>query len=321
MSTLIRSKRLRPSLSAKPQLLTLFLQLPPPYRSFHASPHPQFLDAAINTTHTAFEGLHSITCLPWAYTIPIAALTIRTAFVLPVTYYSRRNAQKQATLTPLISAWQHSLRKEAIEEVGHLGPVMAQSTLLKKTRQKRSEIYHTFNCGQWKAGLLPLVQIPVWLMAIETLRRMCGKEAGLLGMAAGLFRGDEPTNMVETGLPIEQSFATEGALWFPDLLAPDPHMVLPFMLSGAILLNLSNANEHTVWQKRIVRSLKLVGLALGPLTLQFPSALLIYWISSSMLAYTQSVVLDRVMPIKSPVVPCKPRKPKGLPEGDLEGRL
>ena len=320
MLTTIRSRHLRPSSSTKPQISTLFLQLPPSYRSFHASPRPKFLEAGVNSAHTLFEGLHTVTGLPWAYTIPLAAFTIRTSFVLPLAIYSRRATQKQVALTPLISAWQQNLRRETMKEVGHLGPVVAQSTLLKKTRRKRGEIYKRFSCGLWK-GFLPLIQVPIWLTAIETLRKMCGKEAGLLGMAAGWFRGDEHSIMVESGLPIEQTFATEGALWFPDLLAADPQMILPFMLSGAILLNLSNAPGNSVWQKRLKRSLGLVGLAIGPLTLHFPSAMLIYWISSSMLAYIQAAVLDRMMPVKPPIVPCKPRKPRGLPDGDREEKI
>lgn len=319
MSSVIRSNRLRPSLSTKPQVTALFLQLPPSYRSFHASPQPQFLDAGINAAHTLFESLHLVTGLPWAYTIPLAALTIRTAFVLPIAIYSRRASQKQVAFTPLISAWQHNLRKETIKEVGHLGPVVSQSTLLKKTRQKRSEIYRRFNCGLWK-GFLPLIQVPVWLFAIEALRKMCGKEAGLIGMMARWSGTGDVASLDNTALAIEPALATEGALWFPDLMVADPQMALPFMLSGAILLNLSNAGGTTLWQKRLKRSLGLVGLAIGPLTLQFPSAMLIYWISSSMLAYMQAAVLDRVMPIKPPVVPCKPRRPRGMAGHNMDGK-
>jgi inner membrane protein COX18 len=317
MSRLIYSHPFRPSLSTKPNIASIFLQLPPSYRHFHASPQPQFIETSVSAAHSIFEGLHSITGLPWAYTIPLAAIAIRTSIVLPITVYSRRNAQKQASLTPLISAWQHPLRKETIEEVGHLGPVVAQSTLLKKTRRKRKEIYKRFNCEIWKNVLPPLVQIPVWLTAIEALRQMCGKEAGLIGMAAGLFREDESapaSTIVQTALPFEPSFATEGALWFPNLLVADPQMILPFMLSGAILLNLSKSTGTAVWQKRMMRSLGIVGLAIGPLTLQVPSAMLIYWICSTLSAYVQAAVLERLMPVKPPVVPCKSRKPKGIPE-------
>ena len=209
-----------------------------------------------------------------------------------------------------------------MREVGHLGPVVAHSTLVKKTRRKSREIYKRFGCKPWRNSLPQVIQLPVWLTAIEALREMCGKEEGLLRMAAGLFRSGDAvmvSKVVETGLPVEPSFATEGALWFPDLLVADPQMILPFVLSGAILLNLWSARGTAIWQKRMIRSLRVVGLAIGPLTLQIPSAMLIYWISSSIFAYTQASVLDKLMPLKPPAVPCKPRKPKGLL--DLEERI
>jgi inner membrane protein COX18 len=202
-----------------------------------------------------------------------------------------------------------------MEEVGHLGPVVADSALLKKAKRKRKEIFRRFGCNEWKNYLPQVIQIPVWLTAIEALREMCGKQEGLLRMVTKLFTSSYPLatpSIVERSLSVEQSFATEGALWFPNLMVADPQMILPFMLSGAILLNLTKATGTTVWQKRLKRSLGVVALVLGPLTLQFPSALLIYWISSSMLAYVQDALLSRYMPVKPPVVPCKPRRPRML---------
>ena len=310
----------RPSFSTKQQISTLFLQLPPSCRTFHASPQPRFLDAAITSTHTLLEGLHSFTGLPWAYTLPLSALAIRTAFVLPFSIYSRRAAQKQATLTPLVMSWQHQLRKETMREVGHLGPGVAHSTLLKKTRKKRNEIYSRWGCGRWKM-FLPIIQVPIWLTAIETIRKMCGTSTGLLGMIAATFTSGKDAAGLEdsaiiTGVETELSFATEGALWFQDLLLPDPQMILPFMLSGTILLNLTHAAPRgmkmSTFQRRLSNSLKIVGLVIGPLILHVPSAMLVYWISSSMLAYTQALVLDRVMPVKPPNVAPKTRNQSGL---------
>ena len=85
------------------------------------------------------------------------------------------------------------------------------------------------------------------------------KEAGLIGMMARWSGTDDLASLDTTALAIESSLATEGALWFPDLIVADPQMILPFMLSGAILLNLSNAGGATLWQKRLKRSLGLVG--------------------------------------------------------------
>lgn len=304
-----------PTAPSSTNIAAVFLQLPAGYRSFHASPRPRFLEAGVATAHTLIEGLHASTGLSWAHTLPLTALAVRTTLILPLSIYARRITQQQAALTPVVQSWQHVLRKETMAEAGHLGPAVAEEKLLWKMRRKRSEIYARWGCSMWKT-MLPLAQLPVWLTAIEAVRAMCGARAGLLGM---MMRTENNVDAITAGIAQEVSFATGGALWFPDLLVPDPQLVLPFMLSGVILLNLTNASartgqEQTVWQRRIQRSLGVFALAIGPLTLQVPSAMLVYWISSSLLAYLQAAVLDKVMPIPAPVKPCDPRKRSGRAE-------
>lgn len=316
MTILLGTKRAVPIVSTK-HLSTRFLQLPPSCRSFHGSPRPQFYEATVASAQSIFDGIHSVTGLPWAYTLPLAALTIRTTLVLPLVVYGRRANQKQMALSPLVTSWTHQLRRQTMAEVGHLGPVAAERTLLKKMRKKRSEIYKRWDCGLWK-NYLSFFQLPVWLVAIEAVRKMCGKEVGLLGMITRSITGgsDAPEGAaaaLESGK--ELSLATEGALWFPDLIVPDPHLILPFMLSGVIFANLYNSTSKnpTVFQKRFMNAMKLVALAIGPLTLHVPSAMLIYWISSSSIALGQSLMLEKLMPVKPPVVPCKPRNRGLLP--------
>ncbi|RDW91619.1 hypothetical protein BP5796_02784 [Coleophoma crateriformis] len=295
-------------------LPALLLQLPPSCRSFHASPRPQYLDAAIGVAHSGLEAIHSTTGLPWAYTLPLAALAIRTTITLPISIYMRRGMQQQIELSPLLNAWRHVFRKKAMKEAMHTGPAAINRQVYKQMSAKRKELFRRWDCPRWR-NFLGLVQLPFWLVMIETIRKMCGAHVGLLGMMAARISGgveDAAATAAAaiTSLPKEASLATEGALWFPDLLVPDPHLVLPFMLSGAILLNLSNAlpsKNPAVWQKRLVRSLRIVALAIGPLTLQVPSAMLVYWISSSTLAYTQARLLDAFMPLKKLVEPCKPK--------------
>lgn len=189
-----------------------------------------------------------------------------------------------------------------MKEVGHLGPAATQKAFLLNLRKKRAEIYKRFHCSLSMNYLPPLLQLPVWLLAVEAIRKMCGKEVGLLGTIFG--SSDSATAGTK-----ELSFATEGALWFPDLLVPDPMLLLPFMLSATMLGNLyhTTGNNLTAGRRRMVNALKFMALCIGPITLQFPSAILVYWISSSSFAMMQAAVLERLMPVKPPVVPCKPR--------------
>jgi len=313
MTVLQHAKRAALPIS-RTQISKRFLQLPSSCRSFHATPPAQFYDTAVGAAQSVFEGLHTVTGLPWAYTIPLTALLIRTTFILPISIYQRRVNQKQVALSPLVQSWAHQLRKETMMEVGHLGPLAAQRSLGKKMRSKRREIYKRWRCQFWKNNL-QFIQLPIWLTAIEAMRKMSGKEQGLLGMIFGTSTEDREMALAALQSGKELSFTTEGALWFPDLSVADPMLILPFMLSATMFANLYNGagKNPSVMQRRITNTLKIVALAIGPLTLQVPSAMLLYWISSSSFALIQALVLERLLPIKAPVVPCKPRNLMTLP--------
>jgi inner membrane protein COX18 len=204
-----------------------------------------------------------------------------------------------------------------MRKVGHLGPLVAERTLMRELRKKRIEIYRRWGCGLWK-NYLGLAQLPIFLAIMEALRAMSGAKQGWWGMLSGATAGADRTEAVLTAdglvstalIPVESTFAIEGALWFPNLLLPDPQLALPFMLSGAILLNIFGHRPAVIgkWQKRFTRNMGLIALAIGPIMINVPSALLCYWVSSSMLAYGQALLLGRFMPIKKPVTPCKPKK-------------
>ena len=120
-------------------------------------------------------------------------------------------------------------------------------------------------------------------------------------------------SVVDATVTFEPSMATEGILWFTDLTVPDPMLALPFMLSASMFLNIYSKErsidvpylQRSKGAQRWTRVLGTVALAAGPLTLQMPSAMLVYWVSSSLMGYGQFIFLDRFMPLKLPPKPCK----------------
>jgi len=40
-----------------------------------------------------------------------------------------------------------------------------------------------------------------------------------------------------------------------------------------------------------------------------PSALALYWVSSSLMAYGQALLIDWAIPIAQPATPCEPKRP------------
>ena len=169
---------------------------------------------------------------------------------------------------------------------------------------------------------------------IEALRRMCGTREGLLGLAQRGFgsvaeggmgvdnaidtmeavdgaTGVETLPQTISNVPVDVSFKTEGMLWFPDLLVPDPHALLSVLLTASIWANVAylqhknqRANvEPSRWRERLTRTLYVVGAGAGFATVQLPSAMLVYWISSSASALLLNVFLDRSRPLPKAIVP------------------
>lgn len=297
--------------------LSLRSRLLPQRRAFHASPQHRFLDTCFVMVHTTLTSMHSFTGLPWVATIPCFALAVRIFFLSPFTIYSHNLNRRRAALKSVSLAWVHGIRKKVRQEHCAKGPDFCQKQVLKEHYQKSVEINRRHGTQLYR-NLISIVPFPFFLIIVETLRKMCGASKGLLGLVAGGVSQEDQS--ITEAIPLEQliaqdqgkdlfsfeeSFGNEGALWFQDLLVPDPLMILPFALSATLFLNISYQTSRfegiseSKWQRRFSRSMKVLALASGPLTLQVPSAMLLYWISSSLFGLGQLVLMQRYMPRKS----------------------
>lgn len=130
-------------------------------------------------------------------------------------------------------------------------------------------------------------------------------------------------------LTLEPSFASGGCLWFPDLLAPDPYHILPFAVSGLLLMHLIPETEAELRslfgmrpkdgsRRNIViaggrsrgsmalrRLLMVTALAIGPVTMDMPVALHLYWAASVGCSLVVTKGVRRLLPVpRVPVKPC-----------------
>ena len=188
-----------------------------------------------------------------------------------------------ASISPILQAWSHILQRKVNEEHGSLGPEKAEKILKAELKIKKDKLYRIMNVSALKM-YSPWLQFPVWLLLIETIRKMSGAPDGLLSLLAKPFSQsidqdrDATLAAIDSKFPVEHSFSNEGALWFSNLLVPDPQLILPFILSGILFANIyrqtqvANASGLAVskWSKRLSNSFKVVALAIGPLTLQVP---------------------------------------------------
>lgn len=138
----------------------------------------------------------------------------------------------------------------------------------------------------------------------------------------------------------DMSMATGGCLWFPDLLVADPYHILPLALSAVFflgvvpksqaawrrVLGLDSTPETALgtekWRLRLQRILLTLSLAVGPLTMDLPAALHLYWISSAVVGTLESRIVGRLMPLPKIVPPARRDRPViMLPTRDKAERL
>lgn len=278
------------------------------YRGFHQSISRPIYYEALQETHNLFQSIHSISGAPWSITIPIIALLIRMTVSLPLAIIQQRASCQQVKLSPILLAWRHNFRKETLRESGDKGPKACEKILNLKIRRKRKELFKRYNCGRWKL-FLGFFQIPIFLGVLDVLRRMTNTQIKSFTQIFSVENMSESQRL----MLLEPNLAYEGMLWFPNLMLPDPQLALPFILSGVFLLNIfASGKSHLTLSRRqtvIRRGFGVAALCIGPLFLQVPSALLLYWISNSLLNWIQSWLVSWLIPIPEPIQPLIPKKP------------
>lgn len=288
-------------------------------RAFHQSTSRPVVLEAIQITYQISQSIHSLSGTPWYLTIPLIAFLTRIFISLPIAIIQQRDTIQRVKLIPILQAWKFSFRREILEKMGDQGPIQCQKLLRLKLREKRKELFTRYNCNFWKMSL-GVVQIPVFLSIMDVLRRMVGQKLTTL---TNFFDMDKLISN-HMAIPVELDLATEGALWFPDLIQPDPQLALPFILSGIFLLNIYAVQRSYLplskWQIRFRRGMGVAALCVGPLLLNFPSALMLFWISNSFFNWLQGWLLAYTMPVPTPIQPLIPVRPwrTGLCERELE---
>ncbi len=316
------------------------------------------MEAGISGTQQLFTELHVLTGTPWYVTIPLIAFSVNLVGRLPITLYTRRVAQQRATLSPLLRAW---YAKHAIA----VGQDQAPTEELKKRTEKlfkgtTKRLFREWGVQRWKDFSF-LAILPLWLTGIEAMRRLCGGNRGLLGTllqgpqtqdttASSVEVAEAPTAVLSQGMTsqaasptdamhldqgsvsqlvvhgADPTLASEGCLWFPDLMVPDPLHILPLMLSGVLLWRLlptskagfevligskpppSNTPVQT-FGRPLHRALMIMAILIGPATMNLPAAMHLYWISSATITQVQSELVNWYMKLpKSPEQICRGRE-------------
>ena len=286
-----------------------------PRRAFHLPTTTELANECLIQSHALFETIHTTTSLPWHFAIPIAALAVRTS-LLPFMIYSHLLDKRRQNAIPLEAAWRHAWRRRATRENPDVDVAHIEGIIDVQSKEAFPGIRRSLFAQPWK-GLVNWMHIPVWLAMTDTLRRMCGvNDSPFKLLFAFLASGGEYANVntpvdATALVPFEPSLASEGALWFHDLLQPDVYPVLPCIYSISLFMNLhynikrdrKGMASSDGWQL-----LRLASLFSGCFVWAIPNGILLYWISSSTCALGYNILLQQLIPTKGHVGSCNLRK-------------
>ena len=295
--------------------------LAPNTRGFHATSSRSFLDVC-SPAHSVLENVRSITGLPWAATIPVTAALVFGFTRCPIAYYIYKILQRQRALDPYLVEARLKLENKVMREDAHRTAGEKRTRTNGLFHDACTAVRQTHNCQHWKLWLV-FTKFPIWYVMMETIRRMTGTEEGFIGLVRSVMGKRDYSSFPEPAAFVDPTLATERVLWFTNLQEADPYLILPFMLSATLFIRARRgygsisvvfkpriediAKEHAKDpeipklrknQLRHQREAAVLALAAGPATLQVPSAMLLYWISTSVYEHITALLLRKWMPAR-----------------------
>ncbi|XP_061445839.1 cytochrome c oxidase assembly protein COX18, mitochondrial [Rhineura floridana] len=217
--------------------------------------------------------------LPWWATVVATSALLRTGLTLPLAALQNRVIAKLENLQPEIQSLAKHLRYEVSVCAKQQGwsEKLARFHFKKNLKRIVSELYIRDNCHPFKASLLVWVQIPIWVFVSIALRNFS------IGRAAS------------EGLFIQEQLSTGGIFWFMDLTVPDSTWILPITLG---ILNLLIVEIFALQKKKLSRFQKYatnffrgVSVLMIPVAATVPSCMALYWVSSSFMGLSHSLLL------------------------------
>lgn len=238
----------------------------------------------VGVIQNLLECMHMDLGLPWWGAIVVGTLVARLA-VFPVIVKGQREAAKLNNVLPDITKLTNKMN-EAKQSGNKYEFAKAYSDL--SLFQKKHDV------NPLRGFLVPLVQAPVFISFFIALRKMAY-------------------------LPVP-SLQTGGVLWFTDLTAADPFYILPIAVTGTMFFilelgaesGIDNPNLRTM--KTVFRIMPFIIL---PLTINFPTAVFTYWLTSNCFSLGQVALLRHPLVRKKFKIPERIKHPaSALPQND-----
>jgi YidC/Oxa1 family membrane protein insertase len=222
----------------------------------------------------------------YAYTIAGTTLALRLV-LFPLFIKAQRNSSRMAHCQPELKKLMEQMEKE--------GKRVDQAAQLRYTQQVKA-LFKKYDCSFGGSLIAPLVSAPIFMSFFFGLRN-----------AAEIF---------------PDLLATGGMLWFPDLTIPDPYVIMPVLSAGTFLLMTEVGKDQMmasdpVRGRTMVNVFRALAVAMVPLTMNFNSAVFVYWTTNNSFSLLQSILLKQKFTKKAfgiwdPPKPVPGQEPKNI---------
>jgi len=230
---------------------------------------------------SGLQHVHDYSGLPWWATIILSTVVLRTGITLPLAVYQQvilgrleAGRREMKLLVPDIDAATLKLAKQKKWD-GRT----AKFHFRRQTKAAWKGIIERDNCHPAKSVVMVLGQLPLWLMLSMALRNM----------STGRHVTEATTNTIS-------QMSGEGLLWLPNLCLPDPFYVLPLTM---VCVNLAAFEVASLQRAPGIKRgwistyfVRGVTVLLLPVSCVMPTAVTLYWSTSSLLALSQNLLLS-----------------------------
>lgn len=219
---------------------------------------PHWYNLADQAIHL-INSFHEASGLNYAYSI-IGITAIARVFLFPVFVKAQRTQSRMAHMAPELQSIKARIDK--------LGSDVDRETQLKYGLQMKA-LFKKYDCNPLAAMALPMVQAPFFMSMFFGLRKM-------------------PDFFPE-------ELSTGGIFWFTDLTMTDPYYILPSFsaLTFFIMIEMGKGQmmaTNPAQGEMMVNIFRGMSIIMFPIAINFPTALLCYWVTNNTITLIQSVM-------------------------------
>ncbi|XP_062135795.1 cytochrome c oxidase assembly protein COX18, mitochondrial [Drosophila sulfurigaster albostrigata] len=231
----------------------------------------------------ALTQIHDYSGLPWWASIVLSTFLFRSVVTLPLTIYQHKITARIEKIALEMPAIVEELKREAARAKQKFKWSDKQTAVVYRRSIKKQwqNLIVRDNCHPMKTVIVLWGQIPLWIFQSVALRNL-------------VYLLPDPTSLQAQIIATEMTVGGFG--WIPNLTVVDSSYILPVAMG---LINLAIVEVQSMTRTRPATRLQNIannvfrGLSvlMVPVACTVPSALVVYWVSSSSFGLAQNLLL------------------------------